>query len=177
MWSQQLRKACICDDFSNPDKLLLQCSNEECKLWLHEDCIIKHALEKATARTSILNGHNGDETVIGEKGSDVETNGTIEVAQPRGKVNGFQHSSIEESAQKSGARKRGRAPKSKMKSEEESLEGRFTGELEYRSKHKGEATSEEATGQIIITDHHGDEPTTSKVDMQCPKCEKPLRVT
>ncbi|KAK7745348.1 hypothetical protein SLS53_002844 [Cytospora paraplurivora] len=36
-----LEKVCKCDQPGNPDKVLVGCSNEKCKKWLHEECL-KH---------------------------------------------------------------------------------------------------------------------------------------
>ena len=44
--SQTLRQHCICDKPSNPDKRLIQCDNESCKKWLHEQCLINAILER-----------------------------------------------------------------------------------------------------------------------------------
>ena len=44
--SQTLRQHCVCDKPSNPDKRLIQCDNESCKKWLHEQCLIDAILER-----------------------------------------------------------------------------------------------------------------------------------
>lgn len=36
-----VEKVCKCDQPGNPDKVLVGCSNEKCKKWLHEECL-KH---------------------------------------------------------------------------------------------------------------------------------------
>ncbi|KFY27453.1 hypothetical protein V491_00906 [Pseudogymnoascus sp. VKM F-3775] len=41
-----IRKYCICDDYYNPDLILLACPNKNCRLWMHEECIAKNS--KAT---------------------------------------------------------------------------------------------------------------------------------
>ncbi|KAI0175980.1 hypothetical protein GGR52DRAFT_339143 [Hypoxylon sp. FL1284] len=46
--SAELR--CRCNRPENPDKRLIACSNEECKSWLHLDCLIHEALVKTYKR-------------------------------------------------------------------------------------------------------------------------------
>ncbi|KAI9698395.1 MAG: hypothetical protein M1836_003975 [Candelina mexicana] len=45
-----LRPRCVCKQPMNPDKLLMACSNEDCEMWLHEDCIIEDTLTKTFDR-------------------------------------------------------------------------------------------------------------------------------
>jgi len=44
--SQTLRQHCICGRPSNPDSRLIQCDNESCKKWLHEQCLIDTILKR-----------------------------------------------------------------------------------------------------------------------------------
>lgn len=45
-----LRRHCICNEYYNPDTIMLKCNNTECGLWLHEQCLIKDVLEKTYKR-------------------------------------------------------------------------------------------------------------------------------
>lgn len=64
-WQQRIRKYCICENYYNPDFILVACPNEGCRLWMHEECIAKNA--KATTYNALpansennrrLNGSN-----------------------------------------------------------------------------------------------------------------------
>ena len=44
---QSLRKHCVCEKYYNPDLVMLACPNEECHIWIHQECIINDALTKA----------------------------------------------------------------------------------------------------------------------------------
>ncbi|CAJ2500905.1 Uu.00g037580.m01.CDS01 [Anthostomella pinea] len=46
--SAELR--CKCNRPENPDKRLIGCTNDECKRWMHDDCLIHDALLKTHAR-------------------------------------------------------------------------------------------------------------------------------
>ncbi|KAK5630088.1 hypothetical protein RRF57_005803 [Xylaria bambusicola] len=41
---------CKCNRPENPDKQLINCTNSECRKWLHDDCLIHEALMKTYAR-------------------------------------------------------------------------------------------------------------------------------
>ncbi|KAI9720060.1 MAG: hypothetical protein M1812_003187 [Candelaria pacifica] len=41
---------CVCKKPTNPDKILLGCSNKACGSWLHEECVIEDALTKTQER-------------------------------------------------------------------------------------------------------------------------------
>ncbi|KAI0147584.1 hypothetical protein GGR57DRAFT_247491 [Xylariaceae sp. FL1272] len=41
---------CKCGRPENPDKKLINCANEDCKKWLHDDCLINAVLEKTFKR-------------------------------------------------------------------------------------------------------------------------------
>ncbi|KAI8628033.1 hypothetical protein F5Y19DRAFT_465372 [Xylariaceae sp. FL1651] len=41
---------CKCNRPENPDKQLINCTNADCKKWLHDDCLIHEALMKTFAR-------------------------------------------------------------------------------------------------------------------------------
>ncbi|KAI1733970.1 hypothetical protein F4680DRAFT_367178 [Xylaria scruposa] len=41
---------CKCNRPENPDKQLMNCTNPECRKWLHDDCLIHEALMKTFAR-------------------------------------------------------------------------------------------------------------------------------
>jgi hypothetical protein len=38
------RTHCICKNAYNPDKVLVACSNPDCGIWLHDDCLLDDAL-------------------------------------------------------------------------------------------------------------------------------------
>ncbi|KAI0195465.1 hypothetical protein F4808DRAFT_330426 [Astrocystis sublimbata] len=41
---------CKCNRPENPDSQLLNCTNTDCKMWLHDDCLVHEALMKTFAR-------------------------------------------------------------------------------------------------------------------------------
>src|SRR5687767_6116766 len=47
---QSVEPVCSCSQPENPDKTLVGCSNELCKKWLHDDCLIHEALMKTYER-------------------------------------------------------------------------------------------------------------------------------
>jgi hypothetical protein len=46
-FKQALRKICIDDAPQNPDELIVQCSNSDCRKWMHVRCIAEKALHRA----------------------------------------------------------------------------------------------------------------------------------
>lgn len=46
---KNLRRICVDDAPQNPDELIVQCSNGECRKWMHVRCIAKNALERASS--------------------------------------------------------------------------------------------------------------------------------
>lgn len=49
-FSQTVELVCGCNTPANPDKLLVGCSSESCKKWLHEECIKDQALRATFER-------------------------------------------------------------------------------------------------------------------------------
>jgi hypothetical protein len=47
---QALRKHCICNGYFNPEVAMMICDNQECKLWMHEECLIDDILTKTYER-------------------------------------------------------------------------------------------------------------------------------
>jgi hypothetical protein len=47
---QSAQPRCKCNRPENPDKQLINCTNPECKKWLHDDCLVDEALMKTFAR-------------------------------------------------------------------------------------------------------------------------------
>jgi hypothetical protein len=45
--TQALRKICVDDAPQNPDELIVQCSNSECRKWMHVRCIAEKAVQRA----------------------------------------------------------------------------------------------------------------------------------
>lgn len=52
-FSQSLRKICIDDAPQNPDELIVQCSNGDCRKWMHVRCIAEKALQRARKHNSL----------------------------------------------------------------------------------------------------------------------------
>ncbi|KAI0408869.1 hypothetical protein F4802DRAFT_299755 [Xylaria palmicola] len=48
---------CKCNRPENPDKKLINCTNSECKKWLHDECLIHDALMKTYSRLGIDKPH------------------------------------------------------------------------------------------------------------------------
>lgn len=42
--SQSVEPRCICNHPENPDKTLIGCTNDDCKKWLHDDCLVHDSL-------------------------------------------------------------------------------------------------------------------------------------
>jgi hypothetical protein len=49
-----LRKICIDDAPQNPDELIVQCSNGDCREWMHVRCVAEKALQRAREYTSFV---------------------------------------------------------------------------------------------------------------------------
>lgn len=45
---QKLREICVDEAPQNPDEMILQCANEECRKWLHLKCIAEDAVQRAS---------------------------------------------------------------------------------------------------------------------------------
>lgn len=45
--AQTLRKICVDDAPQNPDELIVQCSNGDCRKWMHVRCIAERAVQRA----------------------------------------------------------------------------------------------------------------------------------
>lgn len=48
---QELRKICIDNAPQNPDEMILQCANRDCRKWLHVKCIAERAVQEAAEDT------------------------------------------------------------------------------------------------------------------------------
>ncbi|OBT40506.1 hypothetical protein VE00_07909 [Pseudogymnoascus sp. WSF 3629] len=62
-----IRKYCICENYYNPDFTLVACPNEECRLWMHEECIVNNSKTKTYHALPA----NSEETEK-HKGSDIK---------------------------------------------------------------------------------------------------------
>ncbi|KAI2626311.1 hypothetical protein GGS21DRAFT_546026 [Xylaria nigripes] len=51
---------CKCECPENPDKQLINCTNPECKKWLHDDCLIHEALMKTFAQLGTDKPHKAE---------------------------------------------------------------------------------------------------------------------
>ncbi len=47
---QSVELVCSCNTPGNPDKLLIGCTTESCKKWMHEHCVVEEALKAAYKR-------------------------------------------------------------------------------------------------------------------------------
>lgn len=54
---QELRKICVDDAPQNPDEMILQCGNKECRRWQHVKCIAEAAVEAAGKPSSVELDH------------------------------------------------------------------------------------------------------------------------
>ncbi|KAI9851768.1 MAG: hypothetical protein M1838_002845 [Thelocarpon superellum] len=43
----QIQTHCFCNAFSNPDKVQVECTGPNCTRWLHEECIVQDAIQRA----------------------------------------------------------------------------------------------------------------------------------
>ncbi|KAI0483352.1 hypothetical protein GGR56DRAFT_239186 [Xylariaceae sp. FL0804] len=60
---------CKCNRPENPDKRLIGCTNDDCKKWLHDDCLIEEALLKTYARLGTDKPHKPVLTKNGDGGA------------------------------------------------------------------------------------------------------------
>lgn len=51
---QALRQICIDKAPQNPDELIVQCSNGDCRKWMHVRCIAEKALQRARKLASLI---------------------------------------------------------------------------------------------------------------------------
>jgi hypothetical protein len=66
---QKIREHCVCGGHFNPDIPMDICENPDCKVWLHEQCIIDDVLEKTYAK------ENGTSTEAETNGDSLKTSG------------------------------------------------------------------------------------------------------
>lgn len=60
----------MCRQGANPDKLLIKCPNQECKTWLHAECIEREAVKTAYRDAGIpYPGDEDESTSAPSKGS------------------------------------------------------------------------------------------------------------
>lgn len=52
--AQSLRKICVDEAPQNPDELIVQCSNSDCRKWMHVRCIAQKALLRTREFTTVL---------------------------------------------------------------------------------------------------------------------------
>jgi hypothetical protein len=53
-----LRKICVDDAPQNPDELIVQCSDGDCRKWMHVRCIAEKALQQAREYSSLVRPHS-----------------------------------------------------------------------------------------------------------------------
>ncbi|MCJ1354639.1 MAG: hypothetical protein MMC33_004628 [Icmadophila ericetorum] len=175
-----LRRSCVCKQYHNPDKLLIHCSNPDCDLWLHEDCIVKAALKK------VFEGQSDQVDDEDAKAKDPKTegngdlSGTIEVAlnSARKLARGMQEMVGAVTKQSPVPTPTPAKKKPKMRKVENGL-GSWEGKLEAKIETKPKAETDddetqEITGKLLVTDLRGDEPKILEETLVCPNCEKPL---
>lgn len=81
--SQTVELVCACNNPANPDKLLVGCSSESCKKWLHEECIKDQALRATFERLGTDKPHI---PVKEEKKEGDDDNKADAKAEPNGDV-------------------------------------------------------------------------------------------
>lgn len=68
--SQSVDLVCSCNTPGNPDKLLIGCTTESCKKWMHEHCIIEDALRRTYKRLGTDKPHVAEVTTKKEEEGD-----------------------------------------------------------------------------------------------------------
>lgn len=174
---QGLKRDCKCKDYHNPDKLLVHCVNNVCGKWLHEECLLEDAKERAWAR--LTNSKASDEAnsdTIEVNGND-EAGETIQVA-PRTKAKGPRKSqaAVNGSSRAASGKGslRGRNKAKKGDAEVHPWTGLLEAKLERKPVAEGEDESSEITGKVLITDLRDDKEQTWKEPLTCLFCRKPL---
>ena len=170
----------MCKGYHNPDKLLIRCSNHDCDLWLHEDCIINDGVAKAYAEVLAAEGVGGTMKIKGyADGDNGEASGTIEVARQVPKAientsNRMNTPLPTKSVSKSSGKKRGHLRRCTT-IDTETWEGDWKGKIETEPKMsaRGEEV-QEITGKLIITDLRGIKAETIERDLRCPNCDELL---
>jgi len=61
---------CVCNTPANPDKKLLGCTDEACKKWMHEQCVLDDILKKTYSRLGTDKPHLPPESTETKKGED-----------------------------------------------------------------------------------------------------------
>ncbi|KZF25970.1 hypothetical protein L228DRAFT_2173 [Xylona heveae TC161] len=153
-----VRKHCICHQPYNPDHTLIGCTNALCKIWLHDECVIRDALQKT------YNRKKDDGLDSQEKEPEIEkptTNGKGRRKQ-RGKTK--------------------KDPQSK-----DPWDGLFSAEIELKrlkeedanseAETDGDGDSEEQPAWIVITDHRDKdkEPSVWKESIICLACKNAIK--
>lgn len=64
---QAVDLVCSCKTPEHPDKILLGCTSETCKIWMHEQCIIDQALRATYDRLGTDKPHRCPHAIKGEK--------------------------------------------------------------------------------------------------------------
>jgi len=178
-----LRRGCICKKYHNPDKLLIHCVNPDCSKWMHSDCVIKDATEKAWAKLTHPNIESAipDSDIPADKqGPTSDGDETIQVVvkedSPAATTNG----------------RRGRVHKKKKLLEDEPakveikdeevkevglIEGKLEAKLQMKEIPEGadDTVSPEITGTILITDLRDGELKTWEEPLSCLFCDHSLQ--
>lgn len=83
---------CSCNTPANPDKQLLGCTSEECKKWMHEQCVIDDALQSVYARLGTDKPHLPPESAKNEVSAEKEGKRPLSPTETGGAAAEAQHS-------------------------------------------------------------------------------------
>lgn len=148
--SKKLRLICIDSAPQNPDELILQCSNETCRKWLHVKCIAERAAQQAgkVVQTQLSSASDTD----------------LHIAY---------HATSKKNGASSAAKKRGR-PKNLFISDEspavaKAVKGPFTSEIFIKDLPQCDDAKPATSTEIIITDDKGEQHSE---DICCLFCDE-----
>ncbi|MCJ1478924.1 hypothetical protein MMC13_007608 [Lambiella insularis] len=169
-----LKRDCVCKAYHNPDKLLVHCVSSACGKWMHEDCLLKDALDKSWAR---LNGTTYSQTPCGtiQVSGDGKGQETTEVTS---KVTGSAARLEQGSGRRGGSSQNKIKRKSRGKKvgvEEPEWNGKLEAALELKPVEDDEEGSTEVTGNVIITDLREKDAQPWKESLSCLFCHHALQ--
>ncbi|MCJ1380328.1 hypothetical protein MMC17_003431 [Xylographa soralifera] len=165
-----LKRDCVCKQYHNPDKLLVHCVNNSCGKWMHEDCLLRDATDKAWARLNGKQLESSNDTI--EVTGSAQLEDTIQVnPKASGTASGAIATTSSDGVRKPSSMK-GKSRRKSNGKKGETGEPEWRGQLEARLETKSlEADDEEnteITGNVIFEDKRSQaEPTTWNESLAC----------
>ena len=170
-----LKRDCICKQCHNPDKLLIHCVNSACGKWMHEDCIVKDASEKAwiSLTKPKVSEEPGSDTI--EVNGDAENEETIQVASKGSESSGTPVAFNGTKSKPGRGHWKRKSKGKKGELAESTWTGKIEAKLEKQPPAEGEDESTEITGKVIFKDLRDEDSKTWAEPATCLFCHAPLQ--